>query len=112
MVFFGKKTLKIMQSISTQKIIKKILQLPLVLIGLAIVKITYLNKYKLHLLSTWADVEKRNKVDEILYKYVFFLWFEFEYLKEKDPDKRETLKSICMGGKGGKKGRGKKSHYG
>jgi len=102
-IFFGKETLKIMQSISVQKIITRILQLPLGLIGLAIVKIYLFKKYKLHLLSTWREAQKRNKIDEILYKYVFFLWIKFEYLKEKDPDKRETLKSICMGGENGKK---------
>ena len=88
--------------ISTQKIIKRIFQAPLGLLGLAIVKIPLFNKYKLHLLSTWQDVEKRNKIDEILYKYVFYSWIKFDYLKEKDPDKRETLKSICMGGECGK----------
>jgi hypothetical protein len=88
--------------ISTQKIIKRIFQAPLGSLGLAIVKIPLFNKYKLHLLSTWQDVEKRNKIDEILFKYVFYLWIKFNYLKEKDPDKRETLKSICMGGECGK----------
>ena len=91
-----------MQTISILKIIKRILQLHLGLIGLAIVKIYLFKKYKLHLLSTWQDVEKRNKIDEILYKYVYYLWVKFEYQKEKDPDKRETLKSIAMGGNCGK----------
>ena len=102
--------------ISTQKIIKRIFQAPLGLLGLAIVKIPLFNKYKLHLLSTWYEmtvgtgyvgssqtvVEKRNKIDEILYKYVFYSWIKFDYLKEKDPDKRETLKSLCMGGEHGR----------
>ena len=88
--------------ISTQKIIKRIFQAPLGLLGLAIVKIPLFNKYKLHLLSTWHNFDKRNKIDEILYKYVLYSWNRFEYLKEKDPDKRETLKSICMGGECGK----------
>jgi hypothetical protein len=89
--------------ISTQKIIKRIFQAPLGLLGLAIVKIPLFNKYKLHLLSTWQVFDKRSKIDEILYKYVYYLWIKFDYLKEKDPDKRETLKSICMGGEGGRR---------
>ena len=85
-----------------KKIVRRIFQTPLGLLGLAIVKIPLFNKYKLYLLSTWQDVEKRNKIDEILYRYVFYSWIKFDYLKKKDPDKRETLKSICMGGEGGK----------
>ena len=88
--------------ISTQKIIKRIFQAPLGLLGLAIVKIPLFNKYKLYCLSTWCDVKKRNKIDEILYKYVFYSWIKFDYLKENDPDKRDTLKSICMGGECGR----------
>jgi hypothetical protein len=84
--------------ILAQKIIKRIFQAPLVLLALAIVKIPLFNKYKLHLLSTWQDFDKRNKIDDILYKFVYYLWIKFVYLKQMDPDKRETLKSICMGG--------------
>ena len=80
-----------MQTISILKIIKRILQLHLGLIGLAIVKIYLFKKYKLHLLSTWQDVEKRNKIDEILYKYVYFLWIKFEYLKEKEPQNKPSI---------------------
>ena len=86
-----------------KKIVRRIFQTPLGLLGLAIVKIPLFNKYKLHLLSTWHDVEKRTKIDEILYKYVFYSWTKFDYLKERDPDKRETLKSISMGGESGRK---------
>lgn len=56
----------------------------------------------MRLLSTWHDSEKGNKVENILFPVFHATWTRFEYLKEKDPDKRETLKSICMGGKGGK----------
>ena len=83
------------------KKIRRIFQAPIGLLSLAIVKIPLFNKYKLHLLSTWKNIDKRSKIDEILYKYVYYLWIKFDYLKEKDPDKRETLKSICMGGKCG-----------
>jgi hypothetical protein len=88
--------------ILAQKIIKRIFQAPLVLLALAIVKIPLFNKYKLHLLSAWQDFDKRNKIDDILYKFVYYLWIKFVYLKQMDPDKRETLKSICMGGECGK----------
>ena len=84
------------------KEIRKIFQAPLGLLSLAIVKIPLFNKYKLHLLSTWMNIDKRSKIDSILYKYVHYLWIKFDYLKEKDPDKRETIKSICMGGECGK----------
>ena len=99
--FLGKDSCHIMQLILI-KMFKRFFQLPLGLISLAIVKIYLFKKYKLHLLSTWHGFEKRKKIDEILYKYVFFLWVKFEYLKEKCPDKRETLKAICMGGDCGK----------
>ena len=85
-----------------KKIVDRIINIPTVLICLVIVKLPFFNKYKLHLLSTWHDVDKRNKIDEILYKYFFYSWSKFVYLKQMDPDKRETLKSICMGGEYGK----------
>ena len=66
------------------------------------VKLPIFNKYKLHLLSTWKDEEKGNKIDSFLFKVFFGVWIRFEYLKENNPDKRETLKSICMGGECGK----------
>ena len=50
-----------------KKIVRRIFQAPLGLLGLAIVKIPLFNKYKLHLLSTWQDFDKRNKIDEILW---------------------------------------------
>jgi hypothetical protein len=84
------------------KKLRRVFQAPLGLLGLAIVKIPLFNKYKLHLLSTWRNIDKRSKIDEILYKYVHSLWIEFDYLKKKDPDKRETLKSIFMGVECGK----------
>ena len=88
--------------ISTKKIIDSIINLPLIIICLAMVKLPIFNKYKLHLLSTWKDEEKRNKIDSFLFRIFFAVWMRFEYLKENDPDKRETLKSICMGGECGK----------
>ena len=88
--------------ISTEKIIDRIINLPLIIICLAMVKLPIFNKYKLHLLSTWNDEEKRTKIDRFLFRVFFGLWIRFEYLKENNPDKRETLKSICMGGECGK----------
>ena len=66
------------------------------------VKFPIFNKYKLHLLSTWKDEEKRNKIDSFLFRVFFGVWIRFEYLKENNPDKREALKSICMGGECGR----------
>jgi len=88
--------------ISTKKIIYRIKNLPLIIICLAMVKLHIFNKYKLHLLSTWRDEEKRNKIDRFLFRVFFGVWIRFEYLKENNPDKRETLKSICMGGECGR----------
>ena len=88
--------------ISTKKIIDRSINLPLIIICLVIVKLPIFNKYKLHLLSTWRDEEKRNKKDSFLFRVFFGVWIRFEWRKENNPDERETLKSICMGGEGGK----------
>ena len=61
------------------------------------VKLPIFNKYKLHLLSTWKDEEKRNKIDRFLFRVFFGVWTRFEYLKENNPDKRETLEIYLYG---------------
>ena len=87
---------------SLKKIVDRIINIPTVLICLVIVKLPFFNKYKIHLLSTWHDVEKRSKVDNLLFRVFLVIWIRFEYLKENNPDKRESLKSLAMGGESGK----------
>jgi len=59
-------------------------------------------EYKKHLLSTWHRFDKRSRIDSIFYEPVFYAWIKYEYLKEPDPDRRETLKELAMGGESGK----------
>ena len=68
-----------------------------------IYKIVFSRRYKLFLLSTWYDTDKRTKVDSFLFPIVFNQWIKLEYLKESDPDRRERLKSLAMGGNSGEK---------
>lgn len=58
-------------------------------------------RYKRYLLSTWADGDRRNVVDSIIYPIVFEAWVQKIYLRQKDPDRREELKSVAMGGSNG-----------
>lgn len=60
-------------------------------------------RYKRHLLSTWHDFDKRTQIDNLLFPYVFNRWIKLEYLKETNPDRREELKSLAMGGTSGEK---------
>jgi hypothetical protein len=49
-------------------------------------------------------VKKKRKglLDNFFYPAILSYWFKFEYLFEKNPDKRESLKKILMGGESGK----------
>jgi hypothetical protein len=38
----------------------------------------------------------------LLYSILFYLWTKVEYLREKDPDKREHLKALAMAGDSGR----------
>lgn len=87
---------------SLKKLVDRIINIPIILFCLAIVKLPFFNKYKIHLLSTWHDFEKRSKVDSLLFRVFFRVWISFEYLKETNPDKRESLKSLAMCGESGK----------
>ena len=71
-------------------------------LGAIICKLPFFSKYKGHLLSTWHDFDKRRGVDNLLFSLLFNFWIAFEYLKEKDPDKRESLKGLAMGGNSGR----------
>lgn len=70
-------------------------------IGLIIIKLPLFKNYKNELLAKWQDYEKRTKLDNLVFEGVLKAWIRWEYLKEKDPDKREKLKSLVMGGKSG-----------
>lgn len=87
---------------SLKRILDRFVNLPIIVMGFAIVKLPFFNKYKLHLLSTWRNYKKRSKLDDFLFRCFFEVWVRLEYLKEPNPDKREKLKSLAMGGEGGK----------
>ena len=70
-------------------------------IYLILLKSAFIQKYNRFLISTCLRPELRNRCDNIIYQYIFLLWTKSIYLKEKDPDKRENLKSIAMGEKAG-----------
>ena len=50
----------------------------------------------------WIDPNRRSRINELLYHILVEYWAKFEYLREKDPDKREDLKALAMGGNSGK----------
>lgn len=87
---------------SSKKLFLGIVNLPIIMAGVAIVKIPFFSSYKLYLLSTWRDVGKRSWLDKLLFRFFFAVWVKFEYLKEKNPDEREKLKTLAMGGESGK----------
>lgn len=86
-----------------KRILDITINIPTILICFAIIKLPLFKKYKFHLLSTWVDAGKRNRVDKLLYRVFKSIWIRYEYLKESNPDKRESLKSLAMGGESGKK---------
>lgn len=69
-------------------------------IGAIICRLPLFKKYKLHLLSLW-QLERKGR-DKAFYLAVSAYWLKFEYLAEKDPDKREAMKGLMMGGKSGR----------
>jgi len=71
-------------------------------LGTLICKLAPFSRYKRYLLSTWHDFDKRKGVDNLLFDPLFNFWIRFEYLREKDPDKRESLKELAMGGNSGR----------
>jgi trans-aconitate methyltransferase len=86
-----------------RRILDITINIPTILICFAIIKLPLFKKYKFHLLATWVDPEKRSRADKLLYRVLISIWTNFEYLKESNPDKRESLKSLVMGGESGKK---------
>lgn len=71
-------------------------------LGAIICKLAFFGQYKRHLLSTWYDFGRRRGIDNLLFNPLFNFWIRFEYLKEKDPDKRENLNELAMGGNSGR----------
>ena len=49
----------------------------------------------------WFTPNGRGEINELLYSILFYLWAKAEYLREKDPDKRDDLKALAMGGDSG-----------
>lgn len=56
---------------------------------------------KARLLATWVAPQSRSRLDGLLFKAVFAYWWRREYLAERDPDRREAMKSALMGGSAG-----------
>ena len=54
-----------------------------------------------NLLSTWQRPLSRNGINSFFFEGVFKHWINKIYLKETNPDRREDLKDICMGGESG-----------
>lgn len=53
------------------------------------------------LLRTWAQPAARSWLGNALFDDMFAQWMSDVYLAEPDPDRREALKAICMGGASG-----------
>src|SRR5439155_6452017 len=66
------------------------------LIGAAISRLC--PAYSLRLLRSWLSHERFTAIDRLFFPAVMAAWAKFEYLKLKDPDEREKLKSTLMGG--------------
>ena len=101
----AKKNLEIARELGARRCFKLIwdrILNPALLIGFIIVKLAIFREYKIHLLSTWQDTDKRSKIDNLLFRAFFSVWIKFEYLKEPNPDKREILKLLALGGESGK----------
>ena len=70
-------------------------------VSFMILKWNRFRQYKERLLATWFCLEDRSWLDAFLFDPVFYAWIKYEYLPEPDPDKREALKHLAMGGRSG-----------
>jgi hypothetical protein len=52
--------------------------------------------------NKWFTPKKRKGARARLYSILFNYWIRFDYLREPDPDKRESLKALAMGGTSGR----------
>jgi hypothetical protein len=67
-----------------------------------VLKIKVFESYVHFLISTWQRPERRRRWhDRRLYKYLLSTWMDSVFSREPDPDKREKLKYLAMGGQGG-----------
>jgi len=74
------------------------------LIGMVIYHLPMSRNYRTTLLSFWAESNKiEHWMDRFCYIAVSAYFMRFVYLTEKDPDRRESLKSLVMGGDSGQK---------
>ena len=71
-------------------------------VALFFFRMPFFNRYGNHLISTWYNTKGMSKLDKALYPMVFYSWITYIYLREPNPDIREELKSIAMGGESGK----------
>jgi hypothetical protein len=69
--------------------------------GLLVTSCPFLRGYKERLLATWHDLPARSGLDRLLFGPVFHAWIYREYLREADPDRREAMKGLVMGGRSG-----------
>ena len=72
------------------------------LLSLIFFRLPFINRYGNYLVSTWHNTKGMSKLDQILYPAVIYSWITHVYLHEPNPDKREALKSIAMGGESGR----------
>jgi hypothetical protein len=70
-------------------------------LGAVVVRLPWLRPYRERLLSTWQTPDRRRPLDRLLFGPVFSYWLEHVYWPERDPDRREQLKELCMGGTSG-----------
>jgi hypothetical protein len=71
-------------------------------IGRPICRLRFLRPYKNRLLATWHVQGKRDGLGRVLFAPVVYSWFHDEYLREPDPNKREEMKALLMGGESGR----------
>ncbi len=81
-----------------KRLLKILLGFPLSLIFF---RLPLLNRYGNYLISTWHNTNNMSRLDHFLYPAICYSWINYIYLREQDPDKREALKSIAMGGESG-----------
>lgn len=70
--------------------------------GVAPLVYRFLGEKRLHrILGTWFKPAARTPLEALLFDGVFSCWINNVYIKETDPDVRERLKDVCMGGENG-----------
>jgi len=67
----------------------------------AVVDLVWSGRRRSRLLSTWQMPAARSKLEGIVFDRVFSRWIDQVYLAERDADRREALKDVCMAGRSG-----------